>query len=237
MTGFKRLTEISLDVLTFLMVAYAGCLMLGPLFGSRKDIKLNARVFHAVELYLFSVTLNINNSQDSEKSALKADLIRHHHPDTTAKEFGITATPRPSRSSPTMSLKRSISKNQNDTPRSAMASIKSIFFNAKQTLSGIQPAPIATIFPKVDPEIDGEDCDHDCHSCVVKYPKGFKIEQEDQLYGHIKGWETHVLVATGKTDWVRDVADEKGSVMEAIEKKADVKPSNGVCLPTSAVEQ
>lgn len=136
-----------------------------------------------------------------------------------------------------MSLKRSISKKQNDKPKSAMASIRGMFFSAKQSLSGASPAPIATIFPKVDPEIDGEDCDHDCHSCVVKYPRGFKIDEEDELYGHVKGWETHVLVATGKTDWVRDVADEKGSVMEAIEKKADVKPSNGVCLRASATIQ
>jgi hypothetical protein len=111
-----------------------------------------------------------------------------------------------------------------------MASFKSLFNSAKQTLSGATPAPIATLFPKVDPAIDGEDCDHDCASCVVKLPKGFKINEEDELYGHVKGWATHILVATGKTDWVRDVADEKGSVMEAIEKKADVKPSNGVGL-------
>ena len=39
-----------------------------------------------------------------------------------------------------------------------------------------------------------------------------------------------MLVATGKTDWVRDVADEKGSVMEAVER-GGVEPSNGVSLP------
>ena len=60
----------------------------------------------------------------------------------------------------------------------------------------------------------------------MSLPKGFKIDESDQLYGHVNGWATHVLVATGKTDWVRNVADEKGSVMEAIEKKADVKPSH-----------
>ena len=38
-----------------------------------------------------------------------------------------------------------------------------------------------------------------------------------------------MIIATGKTDWVRDVADEKGSVMEAVEKSG-VKPANGVCL-------
>lgn len=130
-----------------------------------------------------------------------------------------------------MSTKRSSSAAKR-TPkaRSTMATFKSLFNSAKQTLSGASPAPITSIFPKVDPAIDGEDCDHDCASCVVKLPKGFKIDEEDELYGHVKGWATHILVATGKTDWVRDVADEKGSVMEAIEKKANVKPSNGVCL-------
>jgi hypothetical protein len=116
-------------------------------------------------------------------------------------------------------------------------SFKSILDSARQTISGAStPAPgtpgentpLHDIFPKVDPSVDGDDCDHDCESCHVKYPKGFKIDEEDQLYGYVKGWSTHVLVATGKTDWVRDVADEKGSVMEAIDKKASVKPSNGV---------
>jgi glycerol-3-phosphate O-acyltransferase/dihydroxyacetone phosphate acyltransferase len=60
----------------------------------------------------------------------------------------------------------------------------------------------------------------------VRYPRGFKIDEEDVLYGQVKGWSTHVLVGTGKTDWVRDVGDEKGSVMEAI-GKAD-GPTNGV---------
>lgn len=88
-------------------------------------------------------------------------------------------------------------------------------------------ADIAELFPKVDPAVDGEDCDRDCDSCVVHYPRGFKIDEEDVLYGFVKGWSTHVLVATGKTDWVRDVADEKGSVMQAI-GNATVGPSNGV---------
>jgi hypothetical protein len=114
---------------------------------------------------------------------------------------------------------------------------KSFLNTAKQTISGAStPIPgtpaenteIDKLFPKVNPELDGDDCDHDCASCAVSFPKGFKIDEDDKLYGHVKGWSQHILVATGKTDWVRDVADEKGSVMEAIEKKADVKPSNGV---------
>ena len=87
-------------------------------------------------------------------------------------------------------------------------------------------APIADLFPKVDKAVDGDDCDHDCDSCVVHYPKNFKIDESDLLYGYVKGWSTHVLVATGKTDWVRDVSDEKGSVMQAIGNAKG--PENGV---------
>lgn len=86
-----------------------------------------------------------------------------------------------------------------------------------------------TLFPKTNPEIDGEDCLHDCESCSIKYPRKFEIDESDKLYGNINGWDTHMIVATGKTDWVRDVSDEKGSVMEAV-AKSDIQPSKGVSL-------
>lgn len=56
--------------------------------------------------------------------------------------------------------------------------------------------------------------------------RSFKIDEGDELYGHVKEWSTHVLIGTGKTDWVRDVADEKGSVMEAVARAE--APKNGV---------
>lgn len=87
------------------------------------------------------------------------------------------------------------------------------------------------LFPTTDPATDGDDCLHDCGSCTIKYPSKFSIDETEELYGHIKGWSTHLIVATGKTDWVRDVADEKGSIMEAVDK-GSVKPSNGVCCAT-----
>jgi hypothetical protein len=83
------------------------------------------------------------------------------------------------------------------------------------------------LFKTTDPTIDGEECLHDCSSCSAKYPRKFEIDETEELYGHVKGWSTHLIVATGKTDWVRDVADETGSIMEAVDK-GDVKPSNGV---------
>ncbi|KAF6830740.1 sucrase ferredoxin domain containing protein [Colletotrichum plurivorum] len=108
------------------------------------------------------------------------------------------------------------------------SAFKSLLSGAKKlALGGDGDRTAATdLFPKTNPAVDGDACEHDCDSCHVKYPKGFKIDESDELYGHIKGWSTHALVATGKSDWVRDVADEKGSVMEAIGKAA--APSNGV---------
>ena len=83
------------------------------------------------------------------------------------------------------------------------------------------------LFKKPEPAVDGEECLHDCATCTVKYPAKFDVDLEDELYGMVNGWSTHILVATGKSDWVRDVADEKGSIMEAIEK-GGIEPSNGV---------
>ncbi|KAL4882009.1 Sucrase/ferredoxin-like-domain-containing protein [Aspergillus karnatakaensis] len=88
-------------------------------------------------------------------------------------------------------------------------------------------APAAeSLFVKPDPATDGEDCLHDCATCTIKYPAKFDVDQEDEMYGNVNGWSTHLLVATGKTDWVRDVADEEGSVMEAVDR-GGVLPSNG----------
>ncbi|KAG9887648.1 sucrase/ferredoxin domain protein, partial [Aureobasidium melanogenum] len=84
---------------------------------------------------------------------------------------------------------------------------------------------VDSLFTKTDPAVDGDDCLHDCESCSIKYPRKFEIDEDDKLYGNINGWNTHLIVATGKTDWVRDVSDEKGSVMEAVAKTEE--PTNG----------
>lgn len=74
------------------------------------------------------------------------------------------------------------------------------------------------LFQQTDPKIDGEDCLHDCASCTETLPRKWSIDEDDKLYGHVNGWETHLVVGTGKTDWVRDVTEEKGSVMQAVGK-------------------
>lgn len=86
---------------------------------------------------------------------------------------------------------------------------------------------VDNLFPKVDPAIDGEECLRDCETCTIRLPKNFKIDEDDVLYGKVKPWATHVLVATGKTDWTHDVKNEPGSIMEAF-GKSDIEPQNGV---------
>lgn len=91
----------------------------------------------------------------------------------------------------------------------------------------------AALFAQTNPDIDGEDCLHDCASCTEVLPRKWSIDEEDKLYGHVKGWETHVVVATGKTDWVRDVIDEKGSLMQAIGKQGLERKNGKLMLSAS----
>lgn len=141
-------------------------------------------------------------------------------PSVAEEEASSQPPPKPAAPSSSPFLKRKMA-----------SGLRSLITGAKKLALGAgsqQKVEAAELFPKVDPAVDGEDCDHDCNSCVTHYPRNFSIDEEDELYGFVKGWSTHVLVATGKTDWVRDVADEKGSVMQAIDH-AKVGPSNGVC--------
>lgn len=95
--------------------------------------------------------------------------------------------------------------------------------------AGFRRAADGQLFVKTDPKVDGDDCLHDCQTCTIHYPRKFSIDEGEKLYGFVKGWSTHLVVATGKTDWVRDVEDEKGSIMEAV-RESGIEPSNGVRL-------
>ncbi|KAF7507462.1 hypothetical protein GJ744_010393 [Endocarpon pusillum] len=106
--------------------------------------------------------------------------------------------------------------------------------------SSAQPSPPSTpasslssspyIFPPVSSDsTDDPNCLHDCSTCTIHYPSKWSIDESDAIYGHIRGWATHLLIATGKTDWVRDIADEKGSVMRAVGKHG-TDLENGRCM-------
>ncbi|KAI5788854.1 Sucrase/ferredoxin-like-domain-containing protein [Peziza echinospora] len=82
-----------------------------------------------------------------------------------------------------------------------------------------------TLFPSVDPEVDGEECKRDCEGCPVEYPKNWDIDEDSEMWGNVGKYEVHAIVATGKTDWKRDVEDESGSVMQAL-GKAKLEPKS-----------
>ncbi|KAK9480626.1 Sucrase/ferredoxin-like-domain-containing protein [Lipomyces japonicus] len=56
------------------------------------------------------------------------------------------------------------------------------------------------------------DCAFECDSCTAKFPSSVKIERDGLLWGTAKPWRSHVLVATGKSDWAHGLEDEAGSL-------------------------
>jgi hypothetical protein len=83
------------------------------------------------------------------------------------------------------------------------------------------------LFPKVDTESDGADCLKDCADCTIQFPSKVKVETSRSLYGQIKGFHAHILVATGRTDWKEKVEQESGSLMEALDQPS-AKSKHGV---------
>ncbi|KAL4921828.1 Sucrase/ferredoxin-like-domain-containing protein [Aspergillus aurantiobrunneus] len=79
------------------------------------------------------------------------------------------------------------------------------------------------IFPTVDPKQDGPDCKKDCADCTINFPSKVKVDTSRPLYGQIKQFHTHVLVATGKSDWKERVENEHGSLMEAFDNSSGSK--------------
>ncbi|KAJ5306159.1 hypothetical protein N7508_005174 [Penicillium antarcticum] len=74
------------------------------------------------------------------------------------------------------------------------------------------------IFPTVSPDADGPECLKDCADCTVQFPSKVKVDNLRPLYGHIKSFHSHVLVATGRSDWKEKVEQEKGTLMEAFDE-------------------
>jgi len=98
-----------------------------------------------------------------------------------------------------------------------------------------------TLFPPI-PADDG-DCNHDCDACPIAdaasgsgYGRAFDkigIDTSDELWGQVKAYATHVIVATGKTDWIRDVEEIEGSVMAALAAKKTVVENGRMMISAS----
>ncbi|PWW74505.1 hypothetical protein C7212DRAFT_364969 [Tuber magnatum] len=95
-----------------------------------------------------------------------------------------------------------------------------------------------TLFPVVSKDVDGEDCDHDCDHCPG-YGRAFDkigVETKEELWGGIKGFANHVVVATGETDWVRDVGDIKGSVMRELNNNSEMLEQGRLMVSASNLQ-
>ncbi|KAI5837454.1 Sucrase/ferredoxin-like-domain-containing protein [Morchella snyderi] len=94
-----------------------------------------------------------------------------------------------------------------------------------------------TLFPLVTCEHDkkdaaeAEECDHDCAACPQVAPDGTSgygrafdkigVDHDEELWGGVKKYSRHVIVATGEMDWIRDVEEIPGSVMEALKERVE----------------
>lgn len=81
------------------------------------------------------------------------------------------------------------------------------------------PPDVAHLFPTLP------NCERDCSGCSARYPSTFKINEEDELYGKVAPWSQHVLVATGKSDWIFNPADAPGSVIQIISQNQELVTS------------
>lgn len=168
----------------------------------------------------------IDKISSARYSALNFSTVKHNNP-TTPTSFPHLLTTKQPKMQSILRKGASLFTPSPSTPSSTVDEKEGFEVSGADGFKSISSHD--DLFTKVNPAVDGEECLHDCSSCTVKYPAKFEVDMEDKLYGHVNGWATHLLVATGKTDWVRDVADEKGSVMEAVEK-GGIEPSNGVCF-------
>jgi (2Fe-2S) ferredoxin len=120
-------------------------------------------------------------------------------------------------------------------PFAALKRAASSFIYPRGNTTSTAAAPDA-LFPIVNPSEDGDDCTHDCAACPDGYGRAFDkigVDTSDKLWGQVKKYSTHVIVATGETDWIRDVEDIKGSVMQALAKEKDAISSGRMMISAS----
>ncbi|KAK9448063.1 Sucraseferredoxin-like protein [Limtongia smithiae] len=60
------------------------------------------------------------------------------------------------------------------------------------------------------PVVPEDGCAFECDTCTTRFPSTVKIERDDPLWGSVKPWRMHLLVATGKSDWTHGMEDEHG---------------------------
>ncbi|RPA77835.1 hypothetical protein BJ508DRAFT_329846 [Ascobolus immersus RN42] len=105
-------------------------------------------------------------------------------------------------------------------------------FNKLTSIVGLKSAepqlpPVTDLLPPAP-----EECLSECSSCP-DYPRSFwkaGVERDTPLYGGVKKWDLHVLVATGRDNWMHDV-EEEGGVLTAVGKAIE---ASGMKIKLSA---
>jgi len=79
----------------------------------------------------------------------------------------------------------------------------------------VVPEAASHLFPVAADECFA--CDHPC----AEYPEAIAaaIDQTSVMYGTLKKYDEHILIATGKTDWNRDIESVSGTLAEAFAKE------------------
>lgn len=93
--------------------------------------------------------------------------------------------------------------------------------------------------PSIEQEIEkkgfsNSDCSFDCSSCSSKFPASVSIEEKDQLWNSTKEYGLHIVVASGKTDWLHDACLVSGTVGNAVSNWADTSKDKFPELGTSS---
>lgn len=78
---------------------------------------------------------------------------------------------------------------------------------------------------EVLPVVPEDGCDLECSTCTSKFSSSLKLDRDTPLWGSVKPWRKHILIATGKSDWAHGLGDEAGSLTTVLadwSPKADV---------------
>lgn len=70
----------------------------------------------------------------------------------------------------------------------------------------------------------GEPTEEDCACCEAKFPASLKFDMESVLFNSAEPTHAHILVASGRHDWLHDVSDEKeefGRICKALQQQLD----------------
>lgn len=104
---------------------------------------------------------------------------------------------------------------------------------------------LLSVFKKATPEeeikaegVDLATCDFDCGSCDNELPALLNLRHDDDnaaLWKLTKPYDLHMLVSTGRSDWLHDACETEGTLEHAVEKwggspALEHKPKTSVLL-------